>query len=97
MKNKIGDKMPPWKMHLFIFTSLSVSPLDVNPTFQSHIDFSHIISHIAHIISNLKDFEALQNPGMKNHVIGFLTVYLGNTQVCHSSFAVFITILTIIS
>ena len=27
--------------------------------------------------SHLKDFEALQNPGMRNHVIGFLIAYPG--------------------
>ena len=40
MTNKIGDKPSPWKIPLFIFTSPSVSPPDVNSTFQFFIDFS---------------------------------------------------------
>ena len=39
LTNKIGDKLSPWKMPLFIFTSPSVSPPDVNSTFQFSLTF----------------------------------------------------------
>ena len=74
-------------MLLFIFTLPNVSPPDFNSTFQFLID---LFNHIADIISNLKDFEILQNPGIRNHVISFCIVYPGNTQVYHPSLAVFL-------
>ena len=76
MTNNIGDKLSPWKMSLFIFNSSSISPPDVNSTFEIFIDFS-----ITFLILSAT-FKIL-----RNHAIGFLIVYQGNTQLCHSSIA----------
>ena len=91
MSNKIGHKVTPWKMLLFILFSYSSLP---HPMFLLLMlipdsSFSWLFNHIPCIISNLKDFEALQNPVIRNHIIGFCTVNPGNTQYCHSSPAVF--------
>ena len=74
MSNKIGHKVTPWKMLLFILFSYSSLP---HPMFLLLMlipdsSFSWLFNHIPCIISNLKDFEALQNPVIRNHIIGFL-------------------------
>ena len=68
------------KMPLFIFASISGS-------FSVSVIFSMFM--FPYIISSLKNFAALQNPGTRDHVIGFLIVYRSNIQVCYFSLGVF--------
>ena len=82
---KISDKVSPWKMPLFSFTSANVSPPEVNSTFQFFIDFSITLLVL---LTTLKIFRHYRMQ-VWGTMSGFRIVSLGNTQVCHSSLAVF--------
>ena len=64
MANKIGDKLSPWRCLYFIasFSSLCQFPFP---------SFYWLLIQIPYI-SNLKEFLAVQNPSIRNHVISFL-------------------------
>ena len=93
--NKIGNTLSPWEMLLFTFISLSVSPPNVNSTFQFFIDFS--ITFLIWL-ATFKILLALHNPGMRCHTISFF--YSLSKQHSSLSFffcSSFFTILSIIS
>ena len=84
--NKISDKLCLLERCSYLFLlrpvfllSMLILLSNFSLTFQSH----------PLLISNLNDFEALQNAGMRSHVIDFLIGYPGIAQVCHVFLAAF--------